>query len=29
MSIELEYDEGGNGWWPASCIKLKEQTPVE
>lgn len=21
---ELEYDEGGSGWWPLSAIKPKE-----
>jgi hypothetical protein len=21
VSVELQYDEGGTGWWPISCIK--------
>jgi hypothetical protein len=21
ITVELEYDEGGSGWWPISCIK--------
>jgi hypothetical protein len=20
QTIELSYDEGGTGWWPASCV---------
>lgn len=20
-TVELEYDEGGKGWWPVSCIR--------
>lgn len=24
ISVELQYDEGGTGWWPVDCIKLKE-----
>jgi hypothetical protein len=20
-SVELQYDEGGTGWWPVSCIE--------
>jgi hypothetical protein len=21
ISVELQYDEGGSGWWPVSAIK--------
>jgi hypothetical protein len=21
ICVELQYDEGGNGWWPVECIK--------
>jgi len=21
MSVEIEYDEGGSGWWPVSAIQ--------
>jgi hypothetical protein len=21
VSYELEYDEGGTGWWPEDCLK--------
>lgn len=21
ITVELQYDEGGTGWWPVSCIK--------
>ena len=24
QSLELAYDEGGSGWWPASCVKPAE-----
>lgn len=23
ISVELQYDEGGSGWWPIECIRLK------
>lgn len=23
-NIEIQYDEGGSGWWPAECLKLRE-----
>jgi hypothetical protein len=22
--LELSYDEGGSGWWPAECVQLRE-----
>lgn len=22
--LELAYEEGGSGWWPASCVKRNE-----
>jgi hypothetical protein len=22
VTYEIEYDEGGSGWWPESCLKL-------
>lgn len=22
--VELQYDEGGSGWWPVSCIEYPE-----
>jgi hypothetical protein len=22
QSLELAYDEGGTGWWPADCVEL-------
>lgn len=27
-SIELQYDEGGTGWWPENCIKPRVDEPV-
>lgn len=21
QSLELAYDEGGSGWWPATCVE--------
>jgi len=21
ISYEIQYDEGGSGWWPESCLK--------
>lgn len=26
-SVELEYDEGGYGWWPMRCIQKIESEP--
>lgn len=26
ISAELEYDEGGSGWWPLDCIKHKSES---
>lgn len=22
--LQLSYEEGGSGWWPASCVKRNE-----
>ena len=22
--IELQYDEGGTGWWPEKCVRAKQ-----
>lgn len=22
QQLELSYDEGGTGWWPASCVEI-------
>lgn len=24
VTLELSYDEGGSGWWPAECVQLRE-----
>ena len=23
--LELEYTEGGSGWWPANCVELPNE----
>lgn len=25
---ELQYEEGGSGWWPEQCLKLFDQNDV-
>lgn len=25
--LELQYDEGGSGWWPATCVRPLGETP--
>lgn len=25
VSYELQYDEGGSGWWPEDCIKPQSE----
>lgn len=24
-AVQIAYDEGGTGWWPAECLRLIEQ----
>lgn len=26
---ELQYDEGGSGWWPENCIQLLAENPEQ